>query len=480
MKKYYLLLFFLLFFIAVSGYVFFFVPLYRINGIRVEYSEVKSEYKDPGINVYYRGKKYNNIKVVNDIDINKIGKYDVSYNIIIDGKTKKIVKRTVNVIDTESPIISLKGDAEVIVDCKSKYEEAGYESNDNYDGDITDKVQINDKVNYSELGTFNIYYTVKDSSNNIGEAKRSIIVKDLSAPVIELKRNKDSYVIIGNELDLSYGAIDNYDGDVSNKVEVIGEADLNKVGKYTITYKVSDSSNNTNEYTSTVNVQNKNTKGVPVLMYHWFYDDINGEKSGGDNNHNYTSRSSFEEQMKYLVDNNFYFPTWDELEKYIDDQIDLPEKSIILTDDDGQESFFRIALPICQKYKIPITAFVISDKALWREYVNEEYLDIESHTNSMHMRTCKGSWDGAAMCMPYEDVLYDLNVSVENIGHNSALAYPFGHYNDNFIRALKEAGIHMAFTVNEGRVKKGNDKYKLPRVRISRGISISSYAKKVN
>jgi hypothetical protein len=76
--------------------------------------------------------------------------------------------------------------------------------------------------------------------------------------------------------------------------------------------------------------------------------------------------------------------------------------------------------------------------------------------------------------------LYDLNVSVENIGHNSALAYPFGHYNDNFIRALKEAGIHMAFTVNEGRVKKGNDKYKLPRVRISRGISISSYAKKVN
>ena len=36
------------------------------------------------------------------------------------------------------------------------------------------------------------------------------------------------------------------------------------------------------------------------------------------------------------------------------------------------------------------------------------------------------------------------------------------------------------FTINSGRVKRGANKYKLPRVRISKGTSISQYQKLVN
>lgn len=62
-------------------------------------------------------------------------------------------------------------------------------------------------------------------------------------------------------------------------------------------------SNNENKVSTT-----KLKNGLPVLMYHFFYDKNQG--SGQDNN--WMEISDFEAQMKYLSDNNFYFPTWED------------------------------------------------------------------------------------------------------------------------------------------------------------------------
>lgn len=93
--------------------------------------------------------------------------------------------------------------------------------------------------------------------------------------------------------------------------------------------------------------------GLPVLMYHFFYD--KSKDSGKDGN--WIEISNFEEQMKYLAENDFYFPTWEQVENYIDGKQELPEKSIVITVDDGDPSFFELAVPIIQKYKIPTTSF---------------------------------------------------------------------------------------------------------------------------
>ena len=71
--------------------------------------------------------------------------------------------------------------------------------------------------------------------------------------------------------------------------------------------------------------------GLPVLMYHFFYD--KSKDSGKDGN--WIEISNFEEQMKYLAENDFYFPTWEQVENYIDGKQELPEKSIVITVDDG-------------------------------------------------------------------------------------------------------------------------------------------------
>ena len=84
------------------------------------------------------------------------------------------------------------------------------------------------------------------------------------------------------------------------------------------------------------------------------------------------------------------------------------------------------------------------------------------------------------MCTEYNDIFFDIQKSIEKVDNNYAFAYPFGHYNDTAIKALKDTGYNLAFTVEGGRVKKGTDKYKLPRVRINGNTSINEFKKAVN
>ena len=83
------------------------------------------------------------------------------------------------------------------------------------------------------------------------------------------------------------------------------------------------------------------------------------------------------------------------------------------------------------------------------------------------------------MCKDYNTIRDDLKLSIEKVKNTYSFAYPFGHYNDNTIKALKEVGIKLAFTIKDGKVKRGANKYKLPRVRISRGTSIETYKRLV-
>ena len=47
-------------------------------------------------------------------------------------------------------------------------------------------------------------------------------------------------------------------------------------------------------------------------------------------------------------------------------------------------------------------------------------------------------------------------------------------------QVLKNIGYKVAFTTNGGKVKKGMDSFELPRVRILRDDSLSSFIAKVN
>ena len=370
--------------------------------------------------------------------------------------------------------ITLIGEDNIEVLVNNEYNDPGVEvihNNKKVDNYIT-----TNNVDTSKLGTYEVVYQIQKI-----QKKRTVKVVDKEKPTIKLSDKAKKYHIKNTNIDLStfVEVSDNYDTDMTDKVIITSDFDSKKSGVYNIKYTVSDSSNNESSIETTINVQEKEKEGIPVLMYHWFYDDTKGEKAGTVNSHNYISKTEFEKQIKYLKDSNYYFPTWNELIDYIDGKIDLPEKSVILTDDDCVNSFFTVALPILQKYEVPMTSFCITNKTNWQKYVGEPYLTFQSHTDSLHKRICKTYWDGAVMCNTYDTIYNDIKKSIEKVENTESFAYPFGHYNDNTIKALKENGIKLAFTINEGKVKRGANKYKLPRVRISSWTSISAYKKLV-
>ena len=258
---------------------------------------------------------------------------------------------------------------------------------------------------------------------------------------------------------------------VSNKIKKSNEIQLSETNLTNNEENIEQS--NSSVPTSSITTSSLKN-GLPVLMYHFFYDKNTG--TGKDNN--YMEISDFEEQMKYLSDNNFYFPTWEEVEKYIDGEIELPEKSIVITVDDGDDSFFELAIPVIQKYNAKATTFVITSWYGYRAASKEANISYQSHSDNMHEGGADGK--GVMLSWSYDKILEDVKNSSQVLGGATIFCYPFGQYNDLDKQVLKDAGYKLAFTTEGGRVYKGSDKYALPRVRMSKGVSISSFAAMVN
>lgn len=177
------------------------------------------------------------IKISDNIDEKVIGNYQVTVKVryLFYRYDKKI---NVKVVDNVKPEVELKGNNPSYVCPNKDYDEEGYTASDDYDGDITDKVNIEKNGNF-------IIYSVKDSSGNKNEIRRSIIFEDKEEPSITLK-GENSIVIYKNSryIEKGYTAIDKCDGDITNKVIVTGTVDTSRAGTYTINYKVVDNSGN--------------------------------------------------------------------------------------------------------------------------------------------------------------------------------------------------------------------------------------------
>ncbi|MBP3255182.1 MAG: polysaccharide deacetylase family protein [Clostridia bacterium] len=199
---------------------------------RVEKAKAKYHFKDVTDDIQIRG----------EINYKKIGEYKIEY--VLDTITGEYKKETmVKVVDTTKPKIDLKGDINFNQSYTAEYEEPGFKAIDNYDGDITDKVKT-EKQNIDE-NNFKIKYYVEDLSGNNIEIIRNVKIIDDVPPEIELNGKKSQTVYINNDYEEEGAtAIDEKDGDITDKITIIGNVDTSKEGKYTITYKVTDSSGN--------------------------------------------------------------------------------------------------------------------------------------------------------------------------------------------------------------------------------------------
>ena len=258
--------------------LFFWPPKFELTkgqNITLKYGQ---KYKEPGYKVTKFGHDYSkNVKITNKINKNKLGTYDIIYQVKINGLTFKQIRK-VKLIDKEKPKITLTGNQNITICPNKEYKEEGYKAIDNYDGDITSKVQVITKNNI-------ITYKVEDSSGNKTELTRTITKEDKTSPTITLKGNQSQTIYIGESWkEPGYTAADNCDNDLTSKVVISGSVNTNKVGTYKINYTVKDSTSNTFSIDRTVKVINKPVKNNSTVnkgIIYLTFDD--GPKEGTTN-----------------------------------------------------------------------------------------------------------------------------------------------------------------------------------------------------
>jgi peptidoglycan/xylan/chitin deacetylase (PgdA/CDA1 family) len=302
--------------------------------------------------------------------------------------------------------------------------------------------------------------------------------------VMTLAGSADTYVKRGESyIEGGCYAHDATDGQITDKVTASGTVDAQTAGDYTITYTVSDSAGYVATATRTVHVVDEvdggwDTDGIAVFMYHDVYDPANPPE-GATTNQNMISTTSLDEQLQWLNDHSYYYPSWAELAAYIEGKHSLPERSCVLTFDDGTQGFLNLAIPELEKHKIPATSFLICSDAdiqdkLWQHA--SPYVVFQSHSFDMHRAgyTQKGH-GGRIFDMSEEDIVADLDRSAQILKTKDAFAYPFGDVSDIAPEAVRDAGFQLAFTTQYGLVQPGDDPMQLKRMRIFGTYGLDSF-----
>lgn len=212
---------------------------------------------------------------------------------------------------------------------------------------------------------------------------------------------------------------------------------------------------------------------VPILMYHQFTTKPEGE--AGWLKGNYAYIADFEAQMTHLATTGFYYPTWDELEGFIDGRVSLPDRSVIVTDDDADQTWFDLAVPIVDRLGVLSTSFMIT--AYRQDPAPSPYVLRRSHTHDMHKAGANGK--GLLVNATPEEIAADLRTSADILGVGQVVAYPFGHYDQRTKDGVALAGYAMGRTIEPGYVVPGTDKYALPVVRINYGTSLDWFVRNV-
>ena len=250
----------------IGGNYFFEKPIINLVGHEKETIRVLNPYTEEGAKAQYHFQDVTqDIEKTGEVDTTTLGTYEIEYSITEDKKTAKM-KRIVEVVDDVEPVITLKGEENVIASSVELYVEPGYDVSDNFDKTINEKVT----EEIVELGD-NVYqkvYTATDGSGNKASVTRKIEIKDIVPPIVSLYgTGVENVYQDGSYTDSWAYANDDLDGDVSETITVSGSVDTSKPGIYKITYYAKDKSGNTGSAERTVQVIDKEQAGTVYLTF---------------------------------------------------------------------------------------------------------------------------------------------------------------------------------------------------------------------
>lgn len=215
------------------------------------------------------------------------------------------------------------------------------------------------------------------------------------------------------------------------------------------------------------------TNRVAVLMYHQFDRPADGPIT--------VTSKQFDEHLRTLKAAGFQFITPDQFRNWKMGKGSVPPNAALITIDDGMKEIRSVAMPILRKHQVPAIAFLIYSRVdrdpntlTSRDLYELERngIQVQSHSYNMHYRVIRES-DGANVAavwvMSEEQIREDMALARQ--AHNSwlerdpdMLAYPYGAYKPEFIKAAQAEGIRFAFTTKTGLVSGDTPNMELPRL----------------
>lgn len=219
---------------------------------------------------------------------------------------------------------------------------------------------------------------------------------------------------------------------------------------------------------------NINQKQVAVLVYHNI---VESDEIKLDDKDALTTQE-FDEQLKYLKNKGYTSISLDELYRWKKGETDIPEKSVVITFDDGYYSFKYLVQPILQQYDFNAACFLIGDvtESITPEYEEAKYgtigldevknksenITYGSHTFGIHKQT-----DGAIPLvkeLSYEELKADTQKFNTELFDAKYLAYPYYTYTKDYVKVLEKENYKLAFAGESEMATKNVNNYKIPRI----------------
>lgn len=254
-----------------------------------------------------------------------------------------------------------------------------------------------------------------------------------------------------------YRAYDLVDGNLI--VEARTVLDPKQTGKQDITLFTTDFNGNETEHVVSVTVkeENNNPLGHPekiaVFGYHGVAQDSKKE-SDYKNSVYWISVSQFDREMKAIVDEGYTALTLKEFEEWYLHGASIPEKSVLITFDDGIREGISEATPILEKYKLSAVSFNIMKSLREKSNYGIDMDDLlasghvfehQSHSYDLHYAFEEDGKSLSALAHSDFDKIKNDFKKTDSIYKPQYMAYPYGSYSPKVTELLEEFGYKLGF-----------------------------------
>jgi peptidoglycan/xylan/chitin deacetylase (PgdA/CDA1 family) len=200
---------------------------------------------------------------------------------------------------------------------------------------------------------------------------------------------------------------------------------------------------------------------VPILVYHSFGPESKGRLVLG--------AKAFEEQMRYLKAEGYRVIGLRDFVEFMEQGRQIPRRAVILTFDDGYRAFKDLAYPVLKELGFTATLFVYTDyvgtgrnAVTWADLQQfaKEGFDVQAHSKTHgDLRREQGEPDAQYSRRMQAELAEPQALFRRYFGRPAdILAYPYGRWDDDLLKKVKENGYIAAFTVR----RQGNPAFVFP------------------